>query len=474
MDDVSQDAWQRRDDLQGRLVKLLSSHGYRRLETPMLEPTELFLRKSGGELASQLYSFTDAGSNAVSLRPEFTSPTMRHYLEHADEVATPARWHYCGPVFRFAGLDGSGQAQAQASAGQFTQIGGELIGASSSLADVELISLAVSVMSGAGLAGWTLQLADLNVLYSLLQPLGLSERAQAFVVQSVPRLRTGRDAVSQLLEEGRHLHLVGQADDGDHLSQAVSGLDDDQARAVLLGLIQWSSTDQMGQRTPEEVVDRLLRKIRKSDDETKLQRALELAADLAQVRGPAGLALDGAKSVLRSAGADQSAVNRLSEISKMLSGQPDVAASILLDFGMVRGLAYYNGIIFEVTHPGWPTPLGGGGRYDGLALALGADRPVPALGFAYNLDALIALTQPPDPSARDKKSSGGTLVVFSTASSQVQAVKAAEQLRGQGQVAVLDVDGRTLEDAKALAASLGLGQVMVVREDGQQESHKVK
>ncbi len=478
MDDISQEAWLRRDEMQGRLAKLLASYGYQRLETPMLEPTELFLRKSGGELASQLYSFTDAGSNAVSLRPEFTSPTMRHYLEHAREVATPARWHYCGPVFRFdgSGLDvkGPGDVQSQAAGGQFTQIGGELIGASSLLADVELISLAVSVLSGVGLGRWTLQLADLDVLYNLLNPLGLSDRAQAFVIQSVPRLREGREAVSQLLEEGRHLHLVGQAADGDHLSQAVQGLDDDQARIVLLGLLQWSSIDQLGQRTPEEVVDRLLRKIRKSDDENNLQQALELVSDLAQVSGEPGAALDAAKSVLRKAGADQSATDRLSDISELLSSQPDIAEHIILDFGLVRGLAYYNGTIFEVTHPGWPAALGGGGRYDGLSLALGGDRPVPALGFAYNLDALMALTAASDESAKGSKGNGGTLVVAADPSNQNEALNAAQELREQGQVAVLDVDGLTMEDARAHAAKIGLGQVLVVQEDGQRKSHKVK
>ena len=476
MDDVSQEAWLRRDEIQARLVRLLANYGYRRLETPMLEPTELFLRKSGGELASQLYSFTDAGSNAVSLRPEFTSPTMRHYLEHAHEVATPARWHYCGPVFRFDGpvQTGSGDVQSKASGGQFTQIGGELIGASSLLADVELISLAASVLSGVGLGRWTLQLADLDVLYSLLKPLGLSERAQAFVVQSVPRLRERRSAVSQLLEEGRHLHLVGQADESDHLSQAVQGLDDNQARGVLLGLLQWDSNDQIGQRTPEAVVDRLLRKIRKSDDENKLRLALEVASDLAQVGGEPGDALNAAKSVLRNAGADQSAADRLSAILELLSGQPDVTEHIVLDFGLVRGLAYYNGIIFEVTHPGWPSALGGGGRYDGLSLALGGDRAVPALGFAYNLDALMALTAASDESADNSKTNGGILVLSSDASSQNEAFKTAQELRDQGQVAVMDVDGLTLEDAIAHAASMALGQVLVVQEDGQRNSHKVE
>jgi len=268
--------------------------------------------------------------------------------------------------------------------------------------------------------------------------------------------------------------LVGQADDADHLSQAVQGLDDDQARTVLLGLLQWSSIDQLGQRTPEEVVNRLLRKIRKSDDENKLQRALELASDLAQIGGEPGPALDAAKSVLRNAGADQSATGRLSEILDLLSSQPDIAEHLVLDFGLVRGLAYYNGIIFEVTHPGWPAALGGGGRYDGLALALGGDRPVPALGFAYNLDALLALTAASNESAKGSKGNGGTLVVASGASSQNEALKAARELRDQGQVALLDVDGQTLEEAQARAANMGLAQVLVVQEDGQQKSHKVK
>ena len=62
-----------------------------------------------------------------------------------------------------------------------------------------------------------------------------------------------------------------------------------------------------------------------------------------------------------------------------------------VDFGLARGLAYYNGIVFEVRHPDWPNPLGGGGRYDGLARALGSPVDVPALGFAYTLETLLAL-----------------------------------------------------------------------------------
>jgi len=389
MHDLPEDAWRRRLHLQERLFKLLGGYSYRRLETPVLEPTELFLRKSGGELASQLYSFTDAGSNSVSLRPEFTSPIMRHYLENEADISLPARWQYCGPVFRFD------ESHPEAS-GQFTQVGGELIGSLDISADVEILNLALAVPSQLGLTGSSLQLADLDILDSLLDPVGVSERARSFIIQSMPRLREGRSAVPDFLEEGRYLHLVGGSNgsvdpEDAALRQAVQGLDDTQARSVLLGLLQWNSADQLGQRTPEDVVERLLHKIRGTDDEDTLRHGLELASDLAVIKGEPHQALQSVKATLASAGANKDAADRLAEVLGQVSDGPDSKGQIMLDFGLVRGLAYYNGVIFEVNHSDWPGALGGGGRYDTLSRALGGSEPVPALGFAYNLDALIAI-----------------------------------------------------------------------------------
>ena len=393
MTDLSEESWRSKQELQERLRQLLGEYGYRLLETPVLESTELFLRKSGGELASQLYSFIDSGSNAVSLRPEFTSPIMRHYLENASGIDLPARWQYCGPVFRY-------DSSHPEASGQFTQVGGELIGSSDVTADVELLKLAVAVPNKLGLDGWSLRLADLDILNSLLNSVGVSDRARSFIIQSMPLLREGRTAVPKFLEEGRHLHVVGgngsnNGGSGDSedaaLRQAVKGLDDDQARSVLLGLLQWNSADQLGQRTPEEVVERLLHKIRGTDSEDKFRQGLELASDLAAINGQPPQALDAVKKVLASAGSDQSAADRLTEVIGLMSNGGESKGRLVLDFGLVRGLAYYNGVIFEVSHPGWPGALGGGGRYDTLSRALGGENAVPALGFAYNLDALISL-----------------------------------------------------------------------------------
>ncbi len=479
MSDFTGGSLLRRERLQRRLTDLLASYGYRGLDTPVMEPTELFLRKSGGELASQLFSFTDPGGRALSLRPEFTAPAMRYYLEHSSEIELPARWQYCGPVFRFDGASlssASALRQAQderSSGGQFTQIGGELLGASSVTADVELLDLAVSALYASGLRNWTLRLADLNVLNSLLDPLGLSERARTFVVQSVPQLRDGPSVIPHLLEDAQRLHVIGRtAGDDDYLSQAVHGLDDYEARNVLLGVLRSNSLDQLGQRRPEEVVDRLLRKIRRPDAEESLRLGLQTACELAQVAGEPATALAGASAALRKAGADTSFVGRLEQIISMLpeGGRPHPhplpggEGTIVLDFGLVRGLAYYNGIIFEVSHPDWPGPLGGGGRYDGLARDLGGSHRLPALGFAYNLDALVDLS--PDDSAASGEESSGVLVMTDGDTIHGAALRTAWEIREKGETAEMEVAGRSIAEALAYASRRGLSRMAVVGEDG--------
>ena len=46
--------------------------GYSEYETPILEDTGLYLKKSGGELSAQLFRFEDQGGRDVTLRPEVT------------------------------------------------------------------------------------------------------------------------------------------------------------------------------------------------------------------------------------------------------------------------------------------------------------------------------------------------------------------------------------------------------------------
>ena len=59
-------------EVQQVAMNYLKDAGYSPVDTPLIEESELFVRKSGGELASRLYTFTDPGGHEVALRPEFT------------------------------------------------------------------------------------------------------------------------------------------------------------------------------------------------------------------------------------------------------------------------------------------------------------------------------------------------------------------------------------------------------------------
>ena len=69
-------------NVSSRMIDALNRGEFRRLDTPVLEPTDLFVRKSGGEVSSSLYSFQDPGGMSVSLRPEFTPSIIRWYIEN--------------------------------------------------------------------------------------------------------------------------------------------------------------------------------------------------------------------------------------------------------------------------------------------------------------------------------------------------------------------------------------------------------
>jgi ATP phosphoribosyltransferase regulatory subunit len=85
----------------------------------------------------------------------------------------------------------------------------------------------------------------------------------------------------------------------------------------------------------------------------------------------------------------QHAVTGMRAVHALLA--PNVADRIIFDLGLIRGLGYYTGAVFQVYDPAYGVPIGIGGRYDDLLETFG--RPLPAVGFALNVERLhIALT----------------------------------------------------------------------------------
>ena len=438
MRDFDAGTCQHKQDVERRLADFIGRFGYSGLEVPVLETTELFLRKSGGDLASQMYSFVDPGSNAVSLRPEFTSAIMRHYLEINEDHDEPplVRWQYCGPVFRYDNGSAAGT-------GQFTQVGAELVGSNNVLADAELLTLAAGIPDHLGISDYRIRLADLDVLDSVLDTVGLSDRAREFIVANMNRIGEGNDNLASVLQRAAELHVVsgiGLPDEEKHLAVAVNGLTDGAARSVLAGFMRWNTSADMplGRRSPDEIVDRLLRKLRGGDASDAVERGLALAGQLASVKGDPAQALPLAQSIVAAAGADTKAIDRLINLTALVSEDAAVSHRLEIDFSLARGIAYYNGIIFDIVHGDNQLSLGGGGRYDALARALGGAAPVPALGFACTLEALLAAMPEAD---QPQSVQDAVLVSADGQASNAAALRAAADIRAQGGVAVLDVGG---------------------------------
>ena len=99
--DFDPETSQRIAAVSSQLHNFFNARAYQIVSTPILEHTDLFLRKSGGELAAKMYTFSDPSGRKVSLRPEFTSSVVRAYVQGSFRGKFPLRWQYSGTVFRY-------------------------------------------------------------------------------------------------------------------------------------------------------------------------------------------------------------------------------------------------------------------------------------------------------------------------------------------------------------------------------------
>ena len=115
------------------------NYGYKEIRVPTFEYTELFERGVGDTtdvVQKEMYTFEDKGGRSITLRPEGTAGVVRAYIENGLSSKTlPFKAYYKMPMFRYENVQ-KGRYR------EFNQIGAEIIGTSSYLADVEIISMA--------------------------------------------------------------------------------------------------------------------------------------------------------------------------------------------------------------------------------------------------------------------------------------------------------------------------------------------
>jgi len=281
-------------------------YGFVEWEGPVLEPTELYKKKSGAEIVEQLFNFADKGEREVALRPELTPTLARVVATHEREFKKPLKWFSIGQFFRY-------EKQQRGRLREHFQLNCDIVGEADLAADIELVSLCIDI----------------------LRAFGFTEKD--FVVRI-----SDRDFWTNFLIEKNI-----SPDRWDDLLQAI---------------------DKSGREPREKTAEKL------------------------------GKLADSVFALLKSGG-------KSDKLDKLVDGLGirGLGDFVAIDVGIVRGLAYYTGIVFEVfDRAGQFRAIAGGGRYDNLIQQL-SDGAVsmPALGFAMG-DVVLGEVINETPQAHEK------------------------------------------------------------------------
>ena len=136
------------DFVRSQVESAARDYGFIRIDTPIVESTQLFKRSTGEEtdiVTKEMYSFVDQGGDNLSLRPENTPGVVRAYVEHGMlNLPQPVKVFYIGPQFRHDKPQ-AGRYR------QFWQFGFEVIGDDDPVIDAQVIIMNYHILKDLGL-----------------------------------------------------------------------------------------------------------------------------------------------------------------------------------------------------------------------------------------------------------------------------------------------------------------------------------
>jgi histidyl-tRNA synthetase len=143
----------------GEMADVCTLYGYRRIDTPAVEDTELIVRTSGGGsdvVQKETYTFMDRGGRSLTLRPEATAPICRAYVQHGlHREAQPQKLYTIGPMWRY---DRPQRGRYR----EHWQLSVEAIGTDDPAIDAEIIQLYAELLRRVGVKDYVLELNSIG------------------------------------------------------------------------------------------------------------------------------------------------------------------------------------------------------------------------------------------------------------------------------------------------------------------------
>ena len=336
-----------------QIAGVYHAYGFDPLETSAVETVEAlgkFLpdvdRPNEG-----VFGWQDEDAQWLALRYDLTAPLARVAAQFRNDLPSPYRRYAMGPVWRNE-KPGPGRFR------QFYQCDADTVGSPTVAADAEICAMLSDALEVVGIprGDYIVRVNNRKVLNGVMEVAGVLdpsdptrfEAERGIVLRAIDKIdRLGEAGVRALLGAGR------KDESGDFTKGA--GLSDDQAEVVMAFMAAKRDTG---------------------------------AATAARLRDLVGASVIGGEGV-----------QELETMAELLDAQGYGRDRIVVDPGVVRGLGYYTGPVFEaeltfeiLDEKGRKRQFGsvaGGGRYDDLVKRF-TGQAVPATGVSIGVDRLLA------------------------------------------------------------------------------------
>jgi ATP phosphoribosyltransferase regulatory subunit len=345
-----------------QLEALVEAQGATRATPPLLLSADPYFDLAGEEFGRRLLLTTDMAGNEHCLRPDFTLPIVKAYIE--DGVGKPAAFSYMGPIFR----------QRETGPAEFDQAGIELLAQpDGDVALDQVLTFARAALSIFGVAP-DIRLGGVGLFEALLVQADMPDAWRPRIrnrfghTEALDRLLTRLEAAPDVPRE--------QQPSRDALVDSVT----EQMVASGLSLSEG--------RTPDEIADRYLEQ-QALDAAHVPANTLQLLRDYLAISGPVLQALTQVEALASRHRLMLGAPIRA--IRRHLNGLGECRVSFDANFS--PRLDYYTGIVFEMTGPRGEI-LASGGQYDRLLERLGATAPIAASGCSVWVDRLESEVAP--------------------------------------------------------------------------------
>ena len=444
-----------------RLGTFLAQAGYVHVDSPIVERSDLFLASFGQELWQNLYTFR-LHHRDLCLRPEYTASICRLYLDHYLRHPLPLRFQYTGPIFRY---ETPGRNRYR----QHTQLGIELFGGNTALADAEILQLACDIPNELHIPHYRLELGHIGVASGFINRLHLDDQAARLLLslmEQISRSDEGEQLARARLEalyptNGQEDSAIQKAPAVDTLTAGTIPEAESGFITSLLSSISIASGDDTSRR---EVIERFLWKMRRSEQRRQILNALEFLRALHAISGSPPEVFEALRSLLEQYELDAEPLIELEQLVTMLEQSGVPRQQIILNLALGRGVSYYTGLVFEIhatDEDGFDAQLCGGGRYDQLMRAVGG-RDVKACGFAFGVERLLSLIPKSDlPGVAATQA----LVIPVSTQDVSYALQVARCLRQDDLQIEVDVTGHGVGPGLKLATKKHIQMALIVGED---------